>query len=176
MCWLAATAKALRNCEPEENLMLMRNYLVQPALLERRRLFTMALVLIGLMASGAFADPVKIKRLKAEALPGREMWSVEASYEVRVKNACGPLQLVLFATDRNRTIVDCDGRPIEIVIPLDQPTSLHGEEMRFAGRTCLRVFRTPDWDRKHLRLRAVVTYVNDERPLAEKSAKLKVKD
>jgi hypothetical protein len=83
---------------------------------------------------------------------------------------------VLFVTDHNRTIVDCDGRPIEVVIPLDQPTSIHKGELRFAGRACLRVFRAPNWDCKHLRLHAVVTCVNEWRPLVEKSTKLKVKD
>jgi hypothetical protein len=160
-------------CDLED---VMTHDLVPPGLSGRRRMFAAALVLAGLTAAGTFAGPIKIKRLKAEVTPGQEMWAVEARYEVRIKNACGPFQLVLFATDRNRTIVDCDGRPIEVVIPLDQPTSIHKEEMRFAGRACLRVFRAPNWDCKHLRLHAVVTCVDDWRPLAEKSTKLKVKD
>ncbi len=147
-----------------------------PMLRGTSRSVVAALVVAAAGSVAAARDPYQIKSLKGDATGGEGGWQIAIRYEVRIKdyNPQDQFELVFYATENGRRLVDEQGRPLEHVVPLRGGQVDKKGEARFVGRVVPEVFSNVGFNPKRVRLHAMLVAAGDNRPLAEKEAKLKV--
>jgi len=131
---------------------------------------------ILLLAAQANADhrekraDVDIDSLKAEIYPERHGWRVGVRYEVEVEDYYGkkPLLLVMNLRERGRVLTERDGRPIEIVVPLDRPTEIDDDELEFEDSISVSLDEHVVCYPGSLRIEATVVDPHTNRPLERK--------
>ncbi len=153
----------------------------------RRRECAMRAIVAGVLCVGpvgiASADhgryaraDADIEKLSAEIREAGRDWRVDVRYDVELEGRgafTDALSLRLFVTDDEGVVVDPEGRPIEIDIPLDRPTDVDDDELKFESGA---VFTLPDGafaypDR--LRIEAVVLDVRDDTVLDRSSSRMR---
>ena len=73
---------------------------------------------------------VDIDSLKASMRYYDGSWHVSVKYEVEVEDGVpSDLRLVLYFTERGRTVLDPTGEPIEFIVPLDEPSEVDDDEI-----------------------------------------------
>jgi hypothetical protein len=119
---------------------------------------------------------VDIDSLKASMRYYDGSWHVSVKYEVEVEDGVpSDLRLVLYFTDRGRTVLDPKGAPIEFIVPLDEPSEVDDDEIEFEETITLelpdRSFRNP----RRLKVHAVAVYGPEGRSLDRKDRGVKLK-
>ncbi len=143
-----------------------------------------SVLLIAFVAAGpASADDerrerpdVDIDSLKASMRYFDGSWHVSVRYEVEVEDSVpSDLRLVLYFTERGRTVRDPKGEPIEFIVPLDEPSEVDDDEIEFEETIILelpdRSFRNP----RRLKVHAVAVYGPQGRSLDRKDRSVKLK-
>jgi hypothetical protein len=137
-----------------------------------------AALVLAMVCCAVNANPLhEIKSLKGDATVGPD-GQITISYEVLIKeyNAQTQYELVFYATEDGRQLVDKDGRVLEQVVPIGAAVVNNKGEASFKGRVALEVFTGQVPDPKRIRVHALLVFAGDNRPLAHKETKLKVKD
>ncbi len=138
----------------------------------------MALVAGVLVAGGAvaLAQEVDLRSLRGDVGRGRDAWNVDVTYDINVDEAqrAGPLDLVLYATDRDGDPVrDASGQALSFRFPLEQPT-WSGDDADFSGHVRATIRRAWVTDPRHLRLNAVVMDRNTNEVLERGDVRLRM--
>jgi hypothetical protein len=133
---------------------------------------------MALLGSGqAVAGPdVDIESLRGELWRASGEWLLEVRYDVEIEDyrpPPGDLELILYVTEHDYTLVDQAGRPIEFVVPLVHPSEVDDDELEFEDRLIVTlpdgVFGNPD----RLRLEGIVVRVGDDYALDRKGKSIK---
>lgn len=96
--------------------------------------------------------------LDAELIAEPQTWRLVVEYEVEIEDARpgDAFDLVFHISENGYVLPDAQGRPYQIVIPLDQPTEIDDDEMTFESRFSVQIgynsFQDPDHLRLHARL------------------------
>lgn len=142
-----------------------------------------ALIIASAAAAPAPADDerrerpdVEIDSLKASMRYYDGSWHVRVKYEVEVEDGVpSDLRLVLYFTERGRTVLDPTGEPIEFIVPLDEPSEVDDDEIEFEETITLelpdRSFRNP----RRLKVHAVAVYGPEGRSLDRKDRSVKLR-
>lgn len=88
--------------------------------------------------SHSHARGVKIDKLSGKVERSRGEWLLRVKYQVEVRESAlaetGPLTLVVDVTDGDRTILLPDGKPLQIVVPLERAKDEDDGKLEFEGR------------------------------------------
>jgi hypothetical protein len=136
-----------------------------------------ALVMLGALGGTALARDFEIKSLKADAYGGRGAWNIELRYDVRADEHAPrvPLELVVYATDDGRPVVDAAGNPLQYVFALGEPSKVDDDgAAKWVGRVTTDTFAGWTGDPKHIRIHADLVFAGQRAPLHYKTIKLKV--
>lgn len=92
---------------------------------------------------GYRAPDAEIDDLDAAIHFARGGWLLSVGFEIEVEDARpgAPLYLSIVVLDGKRPILDQWGRPLEILVPLDRPVEIDGDEIEFRDEVD---FRVPD--------------------------------
>lgn len=149
----------------------------------------LATVMAGLLTATAGADngfrhrgrsraDADIDSLKAELRPDRHGWQLLVKYEVEIEDARRgeAFDLVLQLTNRRgRPLTDRNRRPLTLVIPLERPYKVDGDEVEFKNTLATRLPSAVIRLSKDLKLRGAVVRVQDRRVLDTKKTSLKIR-
>ncbi len=83
---------------------------------------------------------VDIDELSARIQRAGADWRLDVDYQVDIDHAgrsAEPLQLVLSVRDDEGVLADPEGRPFEVMIPLDRPSDVDDDEFEFEAGTAL---------------------------------------
>lgn len=144
------------------------------------RAVPLALAVLAALAAPGRADDrleVDIDSLKAELWRSGGEWLLDVRYEIEIEDFAPRerFELILYLTERGRVLTDPDGRPLEIVVPLDEPSEVDDDELEFeAGLTVPlpdRALRDP----RKLKIHATVVHAGRDAPLEHKKKSVKFK-
>lgn len=115
-------------------------------------------ICLAAIASPALAgSDIDIEKLKCEPILGPEfVLCVDYCVEVEGRPPAA-LELRLQVLECGRQMVEPDGAPIELVIPLDQPTEIDDDEAEFEGQVKFVLPHAPAYIVSNYAARAVVT-------------------
>lgn len=140
--------------------------------------------LAGLMAPAALAlRPVpegEIDDLEGHLYYGDNSWELKIEFEIEIEyDDFDPrgdeFALILGVSNDGRPIRDEQGKPLELSIPLDEPTKQDKDELEFSGAITAIFERTDIDDPKRVRIMARLVRLNDDRTLAVERTKVKFK-
>jgi hypothetical protein len=116
------------------------------------------------------AVDVEIEGLSGKLKTAPDGWYLYVEYDVEVEDRLPetPLDLVLFASEHGRALLDKDQQPIDAVIRLDQPTEID-DEYDFEEAIRLHVPRDAVDDPYSLRVHALVFFAGTDQPLESKA-------
>ncbi len=122
---------------------------------------------------------VDIDDLSARIVRAGADWRMDVEYDVDVEDARftqQPLHLVFSIRDDQGLLADTEGRPFDVMIPLDRPSDADGDDLEFEAGTALSL---PDgafaWPHR-LVLEAVVLDPRDHAILAADSTKVSYRE
>ncbi len=132
----------------------------------------------GLMSGqAARADhvDVDIDRLKAEIRQDTHGWRVFVDYQIEIEDArrYDRFELLLTFSERGRPLVDRLGRPIEVVIPLVDPTDIDDDELEFRDGLTINLPHGVLHNPKRLKIHAEVVSVAQGRVMDRKTKRIK---
>lgn len=120
---------------------------------------------------------VDLDSLKAEILPGATEWTLHVRYKVEIEDA-GPgdhFVLVLGLRERGKPLLEQDGRPVNIVLQLDNPAEVDDDEQTFLGDFDVTLPNAMVHCPDRLQLRGAVLGDGDDKPLDDKNTSVKFK-
>lgn len=129
---------------------------------------------LGLAALPASADEVAdLEGLRADLYPDGSDWVVKVRYDVELEGA-HPEDRYLLAlqfSDDDCRVMDAEGRPVEVVVPLERPTGVDAHELVFRNAVEARLpggaVRRPHALRVHgAVLREGESHIRDEKSTA----------
>ena len=132
----------------------------------------------GLMSGqAARADhvDVDIDRLEAEIRQDTHGWRVFVDYQIEIEDAprYDRFELLLTFSERGRPLVDRLGRPIEVAIPLVDPTDIDDDELEFRDGLTINLPHGVLHNPKRLKIHAEVVSVAQGRVMDRKAKRVK---
>jgi hypothetical protein len=118
-----------------------------------------------------------VRSLSPEAFPRADGWDLRVRYRVRIRDAAPPqrFDLLLHPMDRDRLMLDTQGRPFSVAIPLDRPTDIGRNRADFEHRATMFIPHEVMWSRS-IEVRAEIVDRDTGAVLDSSSRSVKFRD
>ncbi len=136
-----------------------------------------AMSCLGAEAHAGHDVEVDIEHLKGYLYRTADGWQLHVRYEVEIEDAYSDDQfdLILYLTEKGRPVHSDQGRLVEYVVPLDNPTEVDDDEVKFERDVTIDLPEKPFINPKRVRLHGMIVYRGDHRPLDHKQDSLKLR-
>ncbi|MBN2446505.1 MAG: hypothetical protein JXO22_07265 [Phycisphaerae bacterium] len=119
---------------------------------------------------------VDFESLKGEVWRADGEWVLEVRYEIEIEDRLprpGELTLVICIRDGDELLLNEEGTPFELIVPLDRPSEVDDDEIEFEDRFIVVLPNGAIRDPGHMRLEAAIVSEDDGHAVEHRDSSVK---